>query len=132
MARAQPAALPAIGFLGVVSPDLISDRLPAFRPGLKDNGPVEGENVAIVYRWSEGEPNWLPESAAELARRPVAVIVAVANAPWRPRQRPQRCPSSSSPPRIRSGSGLSRASRGRAETRKRAAKVENPKQPEND
>jgi putative ABC transport system substrate-binding protein len=76
--RAQQPAMPVIGFLGVVSPDLIPDRLRAFRQGLKENGHVEGENVAVVYRWSESQR--LPELAAELVRRPVTLMVAVANA----------------------------------------------------
>src|SRR5204863_2422338 len=77
-ARAQQGAMPVIGFLGVVSPDLIPDRLRAFREGLKENGHVDGENVAVVYRWSESQS--LPQLAAELVRRPVTLIVAVANA----------------------------------------------------
>jgi putative tryptophan/tyrosine transport system substrate-binding protein len=75
-ARAQQAAMPAIGFLDGRSVDALTDRLRAFRQGLKDVGYVEGENVTIIYRWAENQVDRLPDLAAELVRRPVAVIVA--------------------------------------------------------
>jgi putative tryptophan/tyrosine transport system substrate-binding protein len=58
--RAQQPALPVIGFLNPTSPDPSADRLRAFRQGLKDSGYVEGENVAIVYRWSQDQYDRLP------------------------------------------------------------------------
>ena len=58
------------------SPDTTADRLRGFRQGLKDIGFVEGENVAIDYRWAEGQIDRLPALAAELVRRQVAVIAA--------------------------------------------------------
>src|SRR5262245_59776604 len=72
---AQQPAMPMIGFRNVSSPDPWEHRLRALRQVLKDNGFVEGENVAIVYRWAEDRLDRLPELAADLVRRRVAVIV---------------------------------------------------------
>ena len=74
--RAQQPTLPIIGYFNSQSPDTYADRLRAFQRGLKDAGYVEGENVAIVYRWAENQIDRLPTMAADLVRRQVAVIVA--------------------------------------------------------
>jgi putative ABC transport system substrate-binding protein len=75
-ARAQSATMPVIGFLHATTPDSNADRLRGFHRGLKEAGYVDGENVAILYRWAENHIDGLPKLAAELARRQVAVIVA--------------------------------------------------------
>jgi putative tryptophan/tyrosine transport system substrate-binding protein len=75
-ASAQQAAMPVIGYLDSRLPDAITDRLRAFRQGLKDVGYSEGENLAIVYRLANNQDDLLPELAADLARRGVAVIAA--------------------------------------------------------
>ena len=79
-ARAQQPSVPVIGYLSPTSPDAIPDRLRAFHQGLKDTGYVAGENVAIEYRWAEGEYDRLPALALELVRRQVSVIVTGGNA----------------------------------------------------
>ena len=78
-ARAQQAPMPVIGFLDTRSPHGLQDQVRAFRQGLKDTGYVEGENVAIEYRWADNQIDRLPALAAELVRRRVGAI-AVAGA----------------------------------------------------
>jgi putative tryptophan/tyrosine transport system substrate-binding protein len=78
-ARAQQGAMPVIGFLDPTSPDTFAHRLLGFRQGLKETGYVEGENVAIAYRFAENQMDRLPELAGDLVRRQVAVIVTLAN-----------------------------------------------------
>src|SRR5262245_8946976 len=73
-ARTQQAAMPVVGFLHPASRDANADRLRGFHRGLKEVGYVEGENVAVVYRWAEGENDRLPELAADLVHRQVSVI----------------------------------------------------------
>jgi putative tryptophan/tyrosine transport system substrate-binding protein len=75
-ASAQRPEMPVIGFLNAASPDGYAERLRGFRQGLKDAGYVEGVNLAVEYRWAEGHIEKLPMLAAELVRKPVAVIAA--------------------------------------------------------
>jgi ABC-type uncharacterized transport system substrate-binding protein len=75
-ARAQQPTTPLIGFLHPTAPESNGDRLRAFYRGLKEAGYIEGENVAIMFRWAENAIERLPELATELARRQVAVMVA--------------------------------------------------------
>src|SRR5262245_66528016 len=74
-ARAQQPAAPVIGFLSGVSSDGFSERIRAFRQGLKETGYVEGESVMVAYRWADNQLDRLPALAAELVRRQVALIV---------------------------------------------------------
>jgi putative tryptophan/tyrosine transport system substrate-binding protein len=75
-ARAQQAAMPVIGVLDARSPGSTEGLLRGFRQGLKESGYVEGENVALEYRWADNQPDRLPVLAAELARRQVSIITA--------------------------------------------------------
>ena len=74
VAHAQQPAMPVVGFLNLASLDANAERLRAFHRGLKDTGYVEGENVTILYRWTENQIHRLPELAADLVRRQVAVM----------------------------------------------------------
>src|SRR6185436_4688575 len=79
--EAQHAAKPVIGFLGSESPALFATPLRMFRQGLSETGYVEGQNVAIEYRWAEGQNDRLPALAADLVRRKVNVIDALGATP---------------------------------------------------
>jgi putative tryptophan/tyrosine transport system substrate-binding protein len=76
-ARAQQPAMPVVGFLHPLSVHAVADQLRAFHQGLKEAGFVDGENVAIEYRWADNRTDRLPALAADLVRRRVAVIATV-------------------------------------------------------
>src|SRR6266568_2864004 len=76
-ARAQQPAMPVIGFLHLTSLETNRDNLAAFRRGLGDTGYIEDKNVAIEYRWAQGQNDRLPTLLDELVRRQVSVIVVL-------------------------------------------------------
>jgi putative tryptophan/tyrosine transport system substrate-binding protein len=81
-AAAQPAAsIPRIGFLGNSSPTFASPLVEAFRHGLRERGWVEGQNIALEFRWAEGELERFPALAAELVHLKVDVIVTIGGTP---------------------------------------------------
>jgi putative tryptophan/tyrosine transport system substrate-binding protein len=75
LARAQQTAMPVVGYLYSGAPETSAHLLAAFRKGLSESGFVEGRNVEIEYRWAHNDPERLPDLAAELVRRRVAILV---------------------------------------------------------
>jgi putative ABC transport system substrate-binding protein len=80
-ARAQQPAMPVVGFMHALSPENVSNPMAGFHQGLKEAGYIESQNLAIEYRWAQGHYDRLPERAADLIRRKVAVIVATGGDP---------------------------------------------------
>src|SRR3954470_14630397 len=76
-ARAQQAKVPVIGLMDSLTPDFSTHLIAAFREGLKNGGFVEGQDVAIEYRWANGQYDRLPSLAADLVARQVTLLVAV-------------------------------------------------------
>jgi putative ABC transport system substrate-binding protein len=75
-ARAQQPAMLVVGWLSSTSPDAVARYAAGFRKGLSENGYIEGQNVTLEYRFANGQYDRLPAMAAELVRRPVAIIIA--------------------------------------------------------
>ena len=73
--RAQQSAMPMIGYLHSGSPAPFAHLIAEFREALRESGYIEGQNVAIEYRWANGQYDRLPELASDLVKRQVAVIV---------------------------------------------------------
>ena len=117
-ARAQQAAVPVIGFMSARSREDSPHALEAFRRGLKEGGFVEGENVAIEFRWARGDYSRLPALAADLVSRGVTVIVAAGGEPsaLAARLRPRRSRLCLESAAIRSRPASSRPWAGRAAT----------------
>lgn len=79
--RAQQPAVPVVGFVHILSHENVPHFVPAFRQGLKEQGFVEGQNLAVEYRWADGHYERLPDLIAELVRRNVAVLAATGGQP---------------------------------------------------
>src|SRR5215510_4458633 len=73
-ARAQQPVMPVVGFLGAGARGPLREQIAAFQEGLKESGYIEGQNVAVEYRFAEGQFDRFPALAAELVRRQVAVL----------------------------------------------------------
>src|SRR5262245_25494495 len=81
LARGQQSAAPLIGFLSSRSPGESAGVVDAFRQGLRETGLIEGQNLAIAFRWAEGRYDKLPGLASELVRLPVPLLFAAGGPP---------------------------------------------------
>jgi putative ABC transport system substrate-binding protein len=79
--RAQQPTVPVVGFMHILSPENVPHTMTAVRQGLKEQGFVEGRNLAVEYRWAHGQYDRLPELAADLVHRKVAVLAAMGGQP---------------------------------------------------
>jgi putative ABC transport system substrate-binding protein len=79
--RAQQPATPVIGYLGTGSSTLSADLIRAFLQGLRETGYIEGRNVAVEYRWAEGQNDRVPALIADLMRHQVSVIAVASSTP---------------------------------------------------
>ena len=120
-AQAQQAAMPVVGFLRSTSLASATHLVTAFRQGLKEAGFVEGQNVAIEFRSADDRPDRLPALAAELVRRPVAVIIGNSIAALAAKAATTTVPTSSRLEATPSGTASSPASTGRAATSRASA-----------
>jgi len=77
----QQSSMPVIGFLNSASPQPFANYVSGFRVGLKQTGRIDGQNVTVEFRWAEGHYDRMPEMAADLVRRKVAVLVSTGGAP---------------------------------------------------
>jgi putative tryptophan/tyrosine transport system substrate-binding protein len=80
-ARTQQPLITRVGFMNILSPEVAPHHVPAFRQGLKEQGFVEGQNLAVEYRWAYGDYNQLPVFAADFVRQKMAVIAATGGQP---------------------------------------------------
>ena len=115
----QQPAMPVVGFLSGRSPSESAYALAAFHQGLKQGGYVEGQNVAIEYRWAEGQYDRLPALVVDLLRHQVSVIAATGGigSAWQPKRRRRQFRSCSPAVTTQSSWGLSPVSTGPAATR---------------
>jgi ABC-type uncharacterized transport system substrate-binding protein len=81
VARAQQPIMPRVGFMNILSPEIAPLFVPAFQQGLKEQGFVENQNLAVEYRWAHGDYNQLPVFVADFVRQKIAVIAATGGQP---------------------------------------------------